>query len=119
MLGRLESLATVMMMFGHFLLNIRTLQVNANKQNKPVSTNKTVTLDFQLATLFLQKTSNGISMTTLTLCKTKFTHIVDTCENGLGGWATHGRTWVWIIPVFLRGRSNINLLEFLSNLVAI
>ena len=36
-----------------------------------------------------------------------------------GGFATHGRAWSWVIPKKLPGRTHINLLEFIAQLVSI
>ena len=46
-------------------------------------------------------------------------YINDASEHGLGGFATHGRAWAYTIPVKLRGRAHINLLEFIAQLVSI
>ena len=37
-------------------------------------------------------------------------YINDISEHGLGGFATHGRAWVYVILILLRGRAHINLL---------
>ena len=46
-------------------------------------------------------------------------YLSDVCENGLGGLSELGRAWRWLIPVHLRSRAHINLLEFLGNIVCI
>ena len=46
-------------------------------------------------------------------------YINDALEHGLGGFATHGRAWVYFIPIPLQGRAHINLLEFLAQVISI
>ena len=46
-------------------------------------------------------------------------YINDASKHGLGGFATHGCVWVYVIPVQLRGRAHINLLEFLAQVISI
>ena len=45
-------------------------------------------------------------------------YICDVAECGLGGFATHGRAWTYQIPVELRNRAHINLLEYLAQIIA-
>ena len=47
-------------------------------------------------------------------------YLGDACEHGLGGFSVKtGKAWRYIIPVNLRGRAHINLLEFLVQVVSI
>ena len=46
-------------------------------------------------------------------------YINDAPEHGLGGFATHGCAWVYVIPIPLRGRAHINLLEFSAQVISI
>ena len=46
-------------------------------------------------------------------------YICDAAEYGLGGFANHGRAWTYQIPVELRNRAHINILEYLAQITAI
>ena len=46
-------------------------------------------------------------------------YICDAAEYGLGGLANHGRTWTYQIPVELRNRAHINILQYLAQITAI
>ena len=37
----------------------------------------------------------------------------------MGSFASHGRSWSYLIPHELRGRAHINLLEFLTKVISI
>ena len=56
-------------------------------------------------------------MNNLTFRRPSKFYIVDASEHGLGGWSSHGRAWSYVIPIHLRKRAHINLLEFLASLV--
>jgi len=58
-------------------------------------------------------------MNLLTFRKPNNIHICDASEHGLGGFANHGRAWTYVIPVKIRGRAHINILEYLAQVVSI
>ena len=118
-LGRLENVAIIIPMFGHFLNNIRQLEINATRTNKNQTINKRSKDDFKLALSFLERASKGVSMNSIVFRAPTKIYINDASEHGLGGFATHGRAWSWTIPSHLRGRAHINLLEFLAQLISI
>jgi hypothetical protein len=118
-LGRLENVAIIIPMFGHFLNNIRQLEIKASRTNKNQIINKRAKEDFKLALLFLERASNGVSMNSIVFRAPNKIYINDASEHGLGGFATHGRAWRWIIPQKLRGRAHINLLEFIAQMISI
>jgi hypothetical protein len=118
-LGRLENVAIIIPMFGHFLNNIRQLQIKAELINKNVKINQRAKDDFTLAKQFLERAHNGVNMNLITFRRPDKIYINDASEHGLGGFVTYGRAWSWVIPVELRGRAHINLLEFLAQLISI
>jgi hypothetical protein len=118
-LGRLENIAIIIPTFGHFLNNIRQLEIKASLTKKNQIINKRAHEDFKLAQKFLEKARKGINMNLMTFREPNKIYINDASEHGLGGFATHGRAWAYIIPEKLRGRAHINLLEFLAQLVSI
>ena len=118
-LGRLENVATIIVMMGHFLSNIRGLQIQANHRQHNVRLSKQTRDDLNLCLKFYQSAHEGVSMNLLTFRQPDTTHIGDASEHGLGAFASHGRAWRYIIPVHLRGRAHINLLEFLTQVVSI
>ena len=118
-LGRLETVATIIPMMGHFLNNIRHTEIRASASGKNQLLNKRTVEDFKLAAHFLIRARDGVNMNLITFRKPTLIYINDACEHGIGGFATHGRAWTWIIPPHLRGRAHINLLEFMAQLVSI
>ena len=58
-------------------------------------------------------------MNLLTFRSPDITYICDASEYGLGGFATHGRAWTYSIPVKLRNRAHINILEYLAQIISI
>ena len=118
-LGRLENVATIIVMMGHFLNNIRNLQIQANRRQHNVRLSKQARDDLHLCLKFFQTAHKGVSMNLLTFRKPDVVHIGDASEHGLGAFASHGRAWRYIIPIHLRGRAHINLLEFLTQVVSV
>jgi hypothetical protein len=118
-LGRLENVAGINCMLGHFLNNIRSLQLKADRSGHNVKVTDQARKDLSLAQKFLHQAHLGFSMNLVTFRKPDIYYIGDASEHGLGGFATHGRAWRWEIPEDLRGRAHINLLEFITQVVCI
>ncbi len=118
-LGRLENVAQIVTMFGHFLSNIRSLEILANVKKHNVRINRIVKEDLKLAQSFIIRANQGISLNLLTFRKPDVVYICDASEYGLGGFATHGRAWSYQIPLEFRNRAHINVLEYISQIVAI
>ena len=119
LLGRLEHIAIIIPMFAHFLNNLRTLQITAEQSRHNVRISQRVRDDLHLSAKFITAARNGISMNLVTFRTPDKIYINDASEHGLGGFATHGRAWRWCIPLKLRGRAHINLLEFIAQLISI
>ena len=81
--------------------------------------NKMAKEDLTLAKKFLDKVHEGVSMITLTFRKPNIVYICDASEYGLGGFASHGRAWSYIIPKHLRNRAHINMLEYMAQIIAL
>ena len=119
-LGRLENIAIIIPMFGHFLNNIRQTEIKATISNKSQKINNRTREDFVLAKKFIEKAYSGVNMNLMTFRVPTKIYINDASEHGLGGFATHsGKAWNWVIPEKLRGRAHINLLEFLAQVISI
>ena len=118
-LGRLENIAQVLTPLGHFLSNIRHLQILAERRGHNVKLNNRVRSDLLLAQAFIKKTQQGVSMNLLTFRAPDIVYICDASEYGMGGFASHGRAWAYTIPSNLRNRAHINILEYLAQIVSI
>jgi len=118
-LGRLENVAQVLVVLGHFLSNIRHLEILASNKGHNVRLNQRVRDDLILAQKFLNRANLGVSMNLLTFRTPDIVYICDASEYGLGGFASHGRAWTYIIPKYLRGRAHINILEYLAQIIAL
>ena len=119
LLGRLEQIAIIIPMFGHFLNNIRTTEIHATASSRPQWINERTRKDLTLAQKFLNTAKYGVNLNLMTFRTPTHIYICDASEHGIGGFATHGRAWSWSIPRELRGRAHINLLEFLAQVVSI
>ena len=119
MLGRLENAVQVMVPLGHFLSNIRHMQMIAEIKGHNIKLNKLTREDLALAKKFIDKAELGVSMNLLTFRSPDITYICDASEYGLGGFASHGRAWTYRIPVHLRDRAHINILEYLAQIISI
>ena len=110
-LGRLEQVAIVISMFGHFLNNIRSLQIKANRKKHNVKISINAKADLLLACNFLEAFNLGLSMNSIVFRAPDHVYIGDSREHGLGGiTVNHGASLRMEIPEELRGRAHINLL---------
>ena len=82
-LGRLENVAQVLVVLGHFLSNIRHLEILATKKGHNVRLNSKVKEDLLLAHKFLDRADQGVSMNLLTFRKPDIVYICDASEYGI------------------------------------
>ena len=118
-LGRLENVAIILVMLGHFLNNIRSLQIKAANSQHNQKLTKSAIAEFHLGRKFLKKAHQGVSMNNI-VRKPNRIYIGDASEHGLGGMCVqNGKAWRFLIPEHLRGRAHINILEFLIQVISI
>jgi hypothetical protein len=77
--------AIVIPMFAHFLNNLHTLQIIAERQQHNIHISKRVRDDLILSRDFLGKASTGVSMNLITFRVPDKVYINDASEHGLGG----------------------------------
>jgi hypothetical protein len=118
-LGRLEHVAIIISMFAHFFNNIRSMQIKASRSGHNAILTTRAKDDLKLSKIFLEKAHKGISMNLISFREPTHVYIGDASEHGLGGFADHGRAWRFEIPLHLRGRAHINLLEYITQVVCI
>jgi hypothetical protein len=119
-LGRLENVAIIVVMFGHFLNNIRSLQIKAMTSQHNQKLSRNAIKEFELSRKFLARAHKGVSMNNIVFRTPTRIYIGDASEHGLGGLCVQsGRAWRFLIPPKLRGRAHINLLEFMIQVVSI
>ena len=118
-LGRLENVAQIMTILGHFLSNIRHMEILAANKKHNIRLSKRAKDDLELAKVFLKRVNIGVSMNLLTFRKPDVIYICDASEYGLGGFASNGRAWTYQIPIKLRNRAHINILEYIAQITAI
>jgi hypothetical protein len=119
-LGRLENVAIIVVMFGHFLNNIRSLQIKAMKSQHNQKLSRNALREFELSRKFLARAHKGVSMNNIVFRQPTRIYIGDASEHGLGGMCLQsGQAWRFLIPPELRGRAHINLLEFIIQVVSI
>ena len=119
LLGRLENVAVVVTPLGHFLNNIRSLQLKAEEKRHNVLITNMAREDLKLTRKFLLKARKGVNMNLMTFRTPDLVFIGDASEHGMGGFDSTGRAWRYLIPTQLRGRAHINLLEFLTQVIGI
>ena len=104
---------------GHFMNNLYSLEQKAEVA-VPHSVNIKIRAkeDAKLHICFLQKSQKGISMNLPTFRIPTHTTIGDACEHVLGALKVEsGVVWSWVIPEKFRGRAQINLLEFMTQVI--
>lgn len=119
-IGKLENVIIMIKMMGHFMNNFYALELKSCESDHNIRIAKNVKQDAELHIKFLEQAEAGISMNILTFRNPNYTTIGDACEHGLGAFhAESGIAWRYEIPIHLRGRAHINLLEFLTQVISI
>jgi hypothetical protein len=76
--------------------------------------------DLKLWLRFLEQAVNGISLNLLTFHHPSHIGRSDASEHGIGGFsATTGIAWRWEIPLTLRWRATLNVLEYLAGYITL
>ena len=119
LIGRLNHAAQVIPLARHFLSRLRFAFSKARNKWVYITISKRLEHDLELWLKFLKDAHEGISMNLLTFRQPSRCHRTDSCELGLGGFSSVGKAWRWIIPIGLRGRAHIGLLEYLAQIVSI
>ena len=117
--GRLNHIGYVIPQARHFLSRLRSLLKMARKRNW-VSITQVHKDDLRLWIKFIDQAASGVNINLISLRQP--THILrsDACEHGIGGYGLEsGVAWRFEIPLNLRGRFSINLLEHIAAHVAI
>ena len=98
--GRLENVAIIISMMGHFLNNIEHLltKLRRKKKNYRMKISQRVRDDLSLSLLFLDRAHEGINMNLIVFRRPTIIHIGDASEHGMGAFALHGRAWRYLIP---------------------
>ena len=118
MVGRLNHAAGIIPLSRHFLSRIRFLLKNKTRWQRIFITDEAIE-DLKLWLQLLSIAKDGISMNLLSFRQPDRVHRTDACETGIGGFSSTGRAWRWEIPLALRGRAHIGLLEFLAEIAAV
>ena len=95
------------------------MQIISERKVHNIRLNKDSRDDLQLAIKFINKVQQGVSMNLLTARKPDIIYVCDASEYGLGGFASHGMAWTYQIPLELRNRAHINILEYLAQIISI
>ena len=98
-LERMENIAIVIPNFGHFINNIRQLGIKATISTKKQFMTMRSKEAFKIALKFSRKAKEGVNMNLITFRSPNKIYINDASEHRLGGFTTHGRTWVCVILV--------------------
>ena len=112
-LGRLENVAIILVMFGHFLNNIRSLQIKAASTQHNQKLTKNAITEFELSKKFLKKAHKGINMNNMVFREPNQIYVGDASEHEQGGMALS----FLFVPVLLLLSSFITFIIFLLNIV--
>ena len=96
-LGRMENLATIIPMFGHFLNNVRALEIKATATDKSQRINNRAKEDFRLFLHFLKRAHAGVNMNLITFRIPTKIYINDASEHGLGGFSIDDNQMILIL----------------------
>ena len=92
--------------------NLYASEMKSSESKHNIKVTRNARKDAELHIQFLEKARLGINMNLLTFRKPTFTTIGDACEHGLGVFNVEtGTAWTYEIPIALKGRDHINLLE--------
>ena len=120
LIGKLENMIIITKMRGHFMNNLYALEMKSSESKQNIKVTRNARKDVELHIQFLEKARLGINMNLLTFRKPMYTTIGDACEHGLGAFNVEtGTAWTYEIPITLRGRSQMNLLEFITQVVSV
>ena len=118
LIGRLNHLGQIIPFARHFLHRLRRLKDTPWSRRSKQFSNSHIQ-DLQLWSHFLSVAAKGISINLLTYRQPDTTCWSDACLTGMGGYDSDGRAWRWEIPLDLRGRLSLNLLEYLASIITV
>ncbi len=119
LLGRLNHAGFIIPLSRHFLGRLREAQYAA-AHRRYIKFTPSQKADLNLWKKFLYQAYCGISLNRLTYRPPSHIERSDACEHGIGGFsATTGIAWRWEIPLELRWRTSLNVLEYLAGNVSI
>ena len=118
-IGRLNHAGFIIPMARHFLGRLRTAMYAASHR-RSIRLTMDQRDDLGLWLRFLRQATNGISLNLITFRLPTHIGCSDACEHGIGGFsATTGVAWRWEIPLELRWRVTLNVLEYLAGYVTL
>ncbi len=120
-LGRLNHAAMALTPMRHFLNRLRQLAHAASTTRRGmVRLTDNVRDDLDLCLDFLSMARTGVSMNILVFAEHTHIYRSDACEHGLGGYSIlTGKAWSFELPVNCRGRTTINVLEFIGCVISV
>jgi hypothetical protein len=119
LIGRLNHAAFIIPLAQHFLGRLRKAMYAAS-HCRSISLTDEQRDDLKLWLHFLEQAVNGISLNLLTFHHLSHIQRSDASEHGIGGFsATTGIAWRWEIPLKLRWRATLNVLEYLAGYITL
>jgi len=120
LVGRLNHVGHILPMGRYFLNRLRHLMARCEKYGKQ-QMQKWEREDLVFWLELLEHASNtGVSTNNLTYTEVTTNLVTDACEHGLGGLnLSTGKAWRYKLPSWMTACCHINLLEFLSCIIAI
>ena len=121
MTGRLNHAAMALTNMRHFLNRLRKLAyVAAQCKWGKARLTQNVKDDLTLCLEFLALGRDGVSLNILVFAEPTHYYRSDACEHGLGGYSIlSGKAWRFELPADCRGRTTINVLEFLGCVITV
>ena len=122
LIGRFNHTGVIIHLSRYFLTRLRyRLQIHSKTNGSfKIKLAPWDLLDLVLWRDILQHlTSTGVSINNICHVAPSSTTYSDSCEFGIGGYTMQGPAWRYLIPIQLRNRASINLLEFIGAIVTI
>ena len=116
LIGRLTHLSSVVPHILHFMNNLRSLCISAQKRGK-VKLKQIHMDDLHLMLEFLNYTHAGVNMNMITHRRPTRIYFADACPAGIGGYNSIGIAWRWPLPTHLLNRATSNMLEHVASTI--
>ena len=122
LIGRFNHTSVIIHIGRYFLTRLRHRLRTASHKPKSakITLKKWEIEDLHLWNFILVHLADtGVSINNVCFVRPSAITYSDACTWGLGGLTMQGHAWQYIIPIYLRGRASINVLEFLAAIVTI
>ena len=116
LIGRLTHLSSITPNILHFMNNLRSLLLSAQKRSK-VKIKQQHIDDLHLMLSFLAHANKGVNLNLISHRMPNRIYYADACPVGIGGYNSLGIAWRWKLPLHLQNRATTNMLEHVASTI--